>query len=127
MMHILVYLLGIAPTSINMLDGVGRTPLNIACNNKNMTVEVVQFIFNLWPGALSQRHYHLHRVGGFLPIHFLCFCSDGIASLEILQFMLSINPNLPRELDGEEIDDEHDSLLPIHHAVKEGKLNSVNF
>jgi len=123
MMHILVYLLGIAPTSINILDGVGRTPLNIACFNENMTLEVVQFIFNLWPGALSQRHYH--RGGGFLPIHFLCFGSDGIASLEILQFMLSINPNLPRELDGEEIDDLHDSQLPIHHAVEEGK--SIEF
>ena len=110
MMHILVYLLGIVPTSINMLDGVGRTPLNIACFNENMTLEVVKFIFNLWPGALSQRHFH--RGGGFLPIHFLCFCSDGTASLDILRFMLSINPNLPRERDG-----QNDSQLPIHHAV----------
>ena len=110
MMHILVYLLGIAPTSINILDGVGRTPLNIACFNENMTLEVVQFIFNLWPGALSLRHHH--RGGGLLPIHFLCFCNDGIASLEILRFMLSINPNLPRERD-----EEVDSNLPIHHAV----------
>ena len=77
-----------------------------ACMNKNVTLEIVQLLYNILPGVL-----HLRDNYGCLPIHHLC-CNkdlDDTASLDILRFMLNIDPSLPRELV---------SCLPIRLAVQ---------
>jgi len=78
-----------------------------ACMNKKVTLEIVQLLYNTFPGAFRLRD------DGSLPIHYLCYNEDldGTASLDILQFMLNIDPSLPRELVG-------NGYLPIHYAVK---------
>ena len=80
-----------------------------ACMNKRVTLEMVQLLYNIWPGALRLRDNDADR---FLPIHCLC-CSedlDDTASIDILHFMLKIDPMLLREADV-------DGCLPIHYAV----------
>ena len=80
-----------------------------ACWNKNATLKIVQLLHNTLPGALQLRDNH-----GRLPIHRLCYNKDldETASIDILQFMLEIDPTLLREQVG------YDNYLPIHHAVR---------
>ena len=64
-----------------------------ACYNKNATLKIVQCLYNILPGALQLRDNDRR-----LPIHYLC-CNkalDETNSLDILQFMLEIDPTLPR-------------------------------
>ena len=78
-----------------------------ACRNKKVTLAIVQLLYNILPEALRLRD------DGDLPIHHLC-CNkdlDETASIDILRFMLEIDPTLPRELNG-------DDWLPIHLAVE---------
>ena len=79
-----------------------------ACKNENLTLEIVQLLYNIFPGALRLRDGI-----GCLPIHWLCVNKylDDTASLDILWFMLSIDPNFPREVAG------CNGRLPIHYAV----------
>ena len=78
-----------------------------ACRNKKVTLEIVQLLYNIWPGVL-----HLRDGAGYLPIHWLCNNKDldETVSIDILRFMLHNDPTLAREVDD---DDE----LPIHVAV----------
>ena len=65
-----------------------------ACGNK-VTLEIVQLLHNTLPGALQLRDNY-----GCLPIHYLC-CNqdlDYVASLDVLRFMLEIDPTLPMEV-----------------------------
>ena len=81
-----------------------------ACANKNATLEIVQLLYNnTLPGAP-----HLWDNYGWLPIHHLC-CNkdlDDVASLDILRFMLNIDPTFARVVDND------NGCLPIHHAAK---------
>ena len=78
-----------------------------ACGNEKVTLEIVQLLYNTWPGAFRLRDDY-----GQLPIHWLCMNKDldENTSIDILQFMLSIDPTLPREVDGA-------NCLPIHNAA----------
>ena len=79
-----------------------------ACYNKKVTLEIVQLLYNTFPGALQLRDNY-----GWLPIHNLC-CNkdlDDTASIDILRFMLEIDPTLTREVAGDA------GWLPVHYAV----------
>ena len=78
-----------------------------ACYNENVTLEIVQLLHDIWPEAIQ-----LRDDDGYLPIHYLC-CNkklDETNSLDILRFMLEVDPNLPREVDG-------NGWLPLLSAV----------
>ena len=77
-----------------------------ACGNKKVTLKIVQLIYISLPGALR-----LRDDDGDLPIHRLCLNKDldDTASIDLLRFMLEIDPTLPRDNDG---------CLPIHYAVQ---------
>ena len=83
-----------------------------ACDNENVTLEIVQILHNILPEA-----HQLRNDDGWLPLHFLCcnFALDETASLDILRFMLSIGPTLPR------VRVHHNDGLPIHYAVMGGE------
>ena len=83
--------------------------LLLACKNKKVTLEIVKLLHNTLPEALR-----LRDGDGYLPIHHLCRNGDldETNSLNILRFMLSIDPTLPRELQVDGND-----CLPIHYAV----------
>ena len=77
------------------------------CFTKKLTLEIVQLLHSILPGA-----FHLRDDDGYLPIDCLC-CNvdlDDTNSIDILRFMLSIDPTLPREVD-------YAGCLPIHLAV----------
>jgi len=77
-----------------------------ACENKNGTLEIVQLLYYIFPEALR-----LRDDDGWLPIHHLC-CNEDLddsASIDILRFMLEIDPTLPREVGS--------GWLPVHSAV----------
>ena len=80
-----------------------------ACYKKNLTLEIVKLLYNTLPGALWLRNNF-----GSLPIHCLCLNKDldDMNSLDILRFMLEIDPTLSRELQG------NGGWLPIHAVVK---------
>ena len=88
-----------------------------ACGNKNVTLEIVQLLHNKWPGLLHNTWpgaLQLRDDDGWLPLHILC-CNDDLDdtnSLDILRFMLEIDPNLSREIDGA------DGRLPVQMAVQ---------
>jgi len=110
--EILAYLVELNPSVIRMLDGFMKAPLHLACRNSNMTLEVVQYIFNKWPEAIRMENER-----GWLPIHELCYNIDiektrlgDIALYEILQFMLDVDSTLISE-------EDNSGYLPIHHAV----------
>ena len=77
-----------------------------ACKNKKVTLEIVQLLYNTLPGAFRLRDKYNR-----LPIHCLCDNEDldDTNSLDILRFMLEIDPTLPREMVY--------GYLPIHHTV----------
>jgi len=107
-LHIINYLIEVEPSCIRTVDEYERTPLLVASRNKNMTLDLVQFLYNAWPESIR-----IPDSSGYLPIHELC-CNEKlgeVASNDILQFMLDIDPGLVRARDGSE------EYLPLHHAV----------
>ena len=105
--------LGALQESINLLGPrvSSQNPLcfHNACGNENVTLKMVQLLYNTLPEA-----FRLRNNDGDLPIHSLC-CNkdlDETNSLDILRFMLSIDPTLSREVVG-------GGYLPIHYAVME--------
>ena len=76
--------------------------------------EIVQLLYSILPGALWLRD-GIDR----LPIHWLCLNKDldDTASIDILRFMLEIDPTLPREV-GDGLYGFNGSRLPDHLAVK---------
>jgi len=106
--EIIGYMLGSNPTCLRVLNGENGTPLHVACQSKNVNLAIVEHLFNAWPEAMQMIDH-----SGWLPIHEICNnnkIDDGV-SLEILQFMLDADPNLPRVIAGDE------GYLPIHLAV----------
>jgi len=89
-------------------DEMNTTPLHLSCQNSCVTLEVVNLIYNKWPYAIRKRDKF-----GYLPLHRLCTNEhlNDIASLDILRFLINIDPTLMREATGETM------FLPIHLAV----------
>jgi len=102
----LKFLLETEPLLIQTVNQCGKTPLHIACSNKNITMEVFQFIYNLWPEAIR-----LEDIAGCFPLHLLCYNErlNDDTSLDMLRFMLSIDPTLVRV--------RGNGSFPIHEAA----------
>ena len=84
-----------------------QSQLCLHCFSKKVTLKIVQLLHNTLPGSLWLRNDD----GGF-PIHNLCHNEDldDTNSLDILQFMLEIDPNLSREVNG-------NGCLPVRYAI----------
>lgn len=121
-LEIASYLLEVKPDTIHELDRRGRTLLHLACMNKKTDLALVQFLYNKMPEAVQMKDNDRggssygrssREVGGRLPIHKLCdnYGMDKDASLEILRFILNIDPNFlqMRDIEGN---------LPIHEAAR---------
>jgi len=108
--HALTYLLETEPLLIRTISRMDRSPLMTACNNKNITLEVFELLYHQWPEAIrlvvSEDYQNL-------PIHELCSNDrmNDTASVDILRFMISIDPTLVRERCGF-------GYLPIHSAAR---------
>ena len=88
------------------LSSQNQLCLHKACYNEKVTLKIVQLLYNTLLEAFRSRDNV-----GWLPIHSLCRNKnlDEKNSLDILQFMLSIDPTLPREMGN--------GCLPVHLAV----------
>ena len=92
---------------MRMLDSWNATSLHQVCRKEGLTFELFELVFNAWPEAIR-----LGDACADLPIHELC-CNeqlDDTASLDILRFMLKVDPTLVRETNA-------DGYLPIHQAT----------
>lgn len=107
MKDILEYLVNADPSSLLKTNNFfSRKPLNIACENEAVNLDIVELIFNSIPEGADLIDGHNKH-----PIHNLCNNRklDEDVSLEILRFMLDIDPTLPQVMDA--------IKLPIHYAV----------
>ena len=106
-LEIIKYLLEVEPSLIREVDDFGRPPFLVACCNKDISVDTIQFLYNTYPEAIR-----IPEVNGYLPIHEVCHNRElgEVASMDILRFMLNIDPTLVREMGDE-------GCLPIHHAI----------
>ena len=109
MQDILQYLVNAEPLSLLETDQ-GRLPLNIACCNKAVNLSIVELLFN----SIPERNRNLIDGHNKHPIHELSLNSklDDDVSLEILRFMLDIDPTISQVRDTIKI--------PIHYAVGHG-------
>ena len=90
-------------------DGLGDSPLHVACDNSHVTLRVVQLLLNGLPESISQPNQY-----GNLPIHSLCRNNDldETVSADILTLLLEASPeSVERASDGE---------LPIRDAARAG-------
>ena len=106
---IIIFFLGQEQSSqiMRMVDGWNSTPLHRVCMKRGLTLELFQLVFNAWPEAIRLTDNY-----EYLPIHDFC-CNkqlDDIVAIEILRFMLNIDPTLLGETND-------DGCLPIHHAI----------
>jgi len=100
--------------------GYGYTPLHVACENKNITPEIVTKLLNACPPSLGMEDDNLQRT----PIGTLCDYKDIddslaieilkvlIEGLKVLQLISRSRPLLERDCDG---------FLPIYHAFETSK------
>ena len=119
-LEIASYLLEVEPETVYDLDRRGRTLLHLACMNSKADLALVQFLYNKMPEAIQMKDNDRGGTtgrtsgcaGGKLPIHKLCdnYGMDEKASLEILRFMLSIDPSFPTM-------EDIDGSLPMHEAA----------
>jgi len=120
-LEIASYLLEAIPETMYDVDRRGRTLLHLACMNQKTDLALFQFLYNKMPEAIrivdndrggSSYGRTSGEVGGKLPIHKLCDNNkmDEKASLEILRFMLDIDPNFLQMRDVE-------GSLPMHEAA----------
>ena len=84
--HALKFLLEEEPLQIQVrTSDAEKTPLHIACSSRYITLEILQFIYNLWPEAGRIPTWDDSE---FFPIHELCINEylDDETSLDILNF-----------------------------------------
>ena len=108
MKDILQYLVNADPSSLHETNNFyGRKPLNIACENEAVNLDIVELLFN----SIPEGNRDLIDGHDKHPIHSLCANRklDDDVSLEILRFLLDIDPTLPQVRDTIKI--------PIHYAV----------
>jgi len=117
--QVLEYILGYEPTSIRMEDDYSRTPLNLACSNPYMNVDIVQLLLNAWPEATRRPDMIDNSIGGdqpsrCLPIHNICRnVLDDTTSRNILRLLIDADPLSLGEKDGDT------GSIPLHYAVKD--------
>ena len=117
--HILEYLIECEPNSIRAEDDYSRTPLNLACSNPYMNVDIVQLLLNAWPEATRRPDMIDNSDDGdqpsrCLPIHNICKnVLDVTTSRDILRLLIDADPLSLGEKDGEY------GSIPLHHAVKD--------
>jgi len=106
---ILAFVIELEGIYVHTLDLYDRTMLHLACENKNVTLELFKFIFNIWPEAIRLAG---DSPRGCTPLKHLCSNHDSnqTTSLDILQYMIGIDPSLPMERD-------IGGYLPLHSAV----------
>ena len=110
--NVLKFLLKYQPSSIRFLDKYDRSPLNMACSNPNVNLDVVRLLLNAWPEATRQRdNCEYDEMTGYLPIHNLCRNEDmdDVTAKDILHLLIDSDLQSVRERD------TYEEFLPIHH------------
>ena len=99
------------PGSERMSNAIGALPLHFACLKS--TVDVVGYFLQIYPEAI----YHATSTGHH-PIHYAICHRNGLAALDVMQFLLDCNPNVKlQEFQGESL---------LHYACREVEHNISN-
>ena len=83
--------------------------LHLALDRKNVSLELIKYIYSLYPEAISIKN----RLG-LLPIH----CASKFCNINIIKFLLEKYPNAVKDLD-------RFISLPIHYAVKYNTVDVI--
>ena len=93
-----------SPDLARVVDGYGCTLLRHACASRFLTLEMIQFLVEIFPTALQHKTVY----NDVLPLHFAC--ENSSISLEVIQFLVEKYPRALEEKGG--VQDE----LPLHFA-----------
>ena len=107
----------VCPDLISVVDGSGTLPLHLACQNREMPTNVIQYLVE--HDTTTVCHWDNQ---GNLPIHMLCACRPwGRDTLALLKLFLSVSPNLISTPDWT-------GALPLHIACQNGaRLDFIQF
>ena len=108
MYDVVKYLVESNPDSLKAKDKYDRTPLSVACLNKNITTRTVKLLLEAWPESIHQR-----SSSNALPIHKLCEAHDmdDAVAIDILKLLLEPHPNLVSQ------SGNFQGYLPLHKAA----------
>jgi ankyrin repeat protein len=90
------------PNGIHQTDRDWNSMLHVALNRKNVSFDVIKYIYSLDPQAISTKN----RLG-MLPIH----CASKFCNINIIKFLLDKYADAVKELD-------RFISLPIHTAIR---------
>lgn len=95
------------PSAVEVTDENGESLLHLGCRNKSMTLQIAKFLVEKRNDLTHQLDSH-----GCFPLHSLCLDSniDEATSLEILNFLVEMNPESVRHRAGS-------GCLAIHYAA----------
>ena len=98
------------PSAVEATDENGESLLHLGCRNDSMTLQITKFLVEKRNGMTHQPDRR-----NFLPLHSLCMNSniDETASLEILNFLVEMNPESVRHRAGPSAS----GCLAIHYAA----------
>ena len=107
MFEVVKYLAETNPSSLQMKDEYSQTPLDLACKNRSVTAEIIEFLLEVCPSSVRQ----LNNCMG-LPMHSLCDVKgmDDEVAIDILKLLLEAHPGSVSEI-------ESDMELPLHQAA----------
>jgi len=144
-------LVEINPDSLKANDKYDRTPLSVACLNRNITTRTVKLLLEACPESIHQR-----SSSNALPIHKLCEVKDmdDAVAFDILKLLLETHPDLVSQIGNfqgylplhlaatnkapafckvlvdaypESVKVDCDGRLPFHCACGNGRLDTVEY
>ena len=100
MFGVVKYLAETNPSTLQMKDEYSQTPLDLACKNRSITAEIIEFLLEVCPSSVRQRN---NCMG--LSMHSLCDVKgmDDELAIDILNLLLEAHPGSVSETadDGE--------------------------
>ena len=99
----------IYPNGIYKKDRDENLMLHIALDRRNVSLDVIKYIYSLYPEAISTKNKL-----GLLPIH----CASKLCDINIIKFLLDKYAEGVKDLD-------RFISLPIHYAVKNNTVDVI--
>jgi len=105
-------LVELCPESVHRAKFLGDLPLHLACAAEESALDVVKFLYKLYPEIIYFRGHN-----GCLPLHWILHCEfwddDDDERTAIVEFLIEKHPEAAQSTDDE-------GRLPIHYVYEAG-------